>query len=168
MCYFIIKPLSSIKVSSTRTNIMLMPYEKFKRLSNSNLINMLTGLEGGISKSYKSKIYSWLKKVSIVTHGRELSFRLILPYRFENSCLRFEPALFYLTSDYNVIFMDLNSNYYSHCETCIVRDDCVYALKLIAKEHNIKITHSSPNKAWAELINKLVNGLNENDIIFKA
>ncbi|MCY0860500.1 MAG: hypothetical protein OWQ54_08735 [Sulfolobaceae archaeon] len=166
MCYFNIKPF--INDGSNDTNLVLLPYRRFKKLSNVKILDVISGSKGGISKSYESKIRKLLRDIKLYDKDGKPTFKLVVPYTFKDLNLRLEPALLYRTASNELIYMDLNSKYYTHCETCVVREDCVNALKLIAKENGIKVTHLSPNRAWAELIEKLVKKIEDKNVIFKS
>lgn len=113
--------------------------------------------ELNVSKSYYYYILSQFKDVGL-TVDNAISFKAVVPVIVNDFGISFDNSLIYIDEDDKLlIFIDTKSTKYK-CPGCPVYAECVYGLKKVARQNDIKLGEITtvPAKLWDKVISGIL------------
>ncbi|QKR00107.1 hypothetical protein GWK48_06720 [Metallosphaera tengchongensis] len=114
----------------------------------------------GVSRSYFYSIVRELRKLKVLEENA-LAFKVIVPYKFDNNCIRIiSDKLLFLSNQHIGFTMILDEK--PACFDCRLMTECVYGLKIVSKELRIKRDSTLPHSSWIQMVAEIANRIRNN------
>ncbi len=131
--------------------IVMLNMKEFSKLGRENVIKVIARERPSeMSKSYYYFTLNKLKLLGLIKDN-SISFKAVIPITkvMKDSHPK---GILYVSERKDLIYINLEVENGTHCINCILKEDCLYAVKTIAKETDIKLRRESLRQAWEELI----------------
>ncbi|MFP3218398.1 MAG: hypothetical protein RXQ99_07335 [Acidianus sp.] len=133
--------------------VVLLRKELFEKLADEKFMYVLsTHDKGNLSKSYFYLIVDKLREAGLLMENA-LSFSAVLPFKASNEGILFTDGLLY-RKDKELFYINMESEKLT-CSSCPIFSQCIYAIKTIAKDHDIPLIKENPMKEWKLIIDSL-------------
>ncbi|WP_149528709.1 hypothetical protein [Sulfuracidifex tepidarius] len=141
--------------------IVILKMKEFSKLGRENVIKVIARERPSeMSKSYYYFTLNKLKSLGLM-RDNSISFKATIPITGDYSHLK---GILYVTENKNLIYINLEVENGTHCVNCALKESCLYAVKTIAKETDIKLRRENIRQAWEELIEEAWRRVVENSV----